>query len=252
MSHDSRSPKKGIYLLPNLFTTAGLFSGFYSIVASMQHKFEIACIAIFIAMIADSLDGRVARLTNTQSAFGAEYDSLTDLVAFGLAPALLMFNWSIHSLGKIGWLAAFFYVACAALRLARFNTQLDSADKDYFFGLATTAAAGFMAGFVWVMHDYGINNGVHLNSLVAFYTVFTGALMVSNIRYYSFKVFDFKGKVPFIGLVAVLLIVMAITIEPPVVLYFAFAVYVILAPLFSIFVKEKSKEEIELDSDQEF
>ena len=156
--------RRGIYLLPNMITTAAMFSGFYAIVAAMDGRFEAAAVAIFIAMILDGLDGRVARLTNTQSDFGVQYDSLSDLVSFGIAPALLMYNWSLSfmkqdsiTLGKLGWLAAFIYVAAAALRLARFNTQAGTADKNYFQGLATPAAAGTMVSAIWFCADQGIS-----------------------------------------------------------------------------------------------
>jgi CDP-diacylglycerol---serine O-phosphatidyltransferase len=151
---DNGRRRRGIYLLPNLLTTAGLFAGFYAIVAAMNDRFEAAAIAIFVAMLMDGVDGRIARLTNTQSAFGAEYDSLADMVSFGLAPALVVYEWTLHNLGKIGWLVAFLYSACAALRLARFNTQVGSStDKSYFQGLASPSAAACLAGFVWLATD---------------------------------------------------------------------------------------------------
>lgn len=226
--------KKGVYLLPNLFTTAALFLGFYAIVAAMQNKFDTASVAIFIAMIADGLDGRVARLTNTQSSFGAQYDSLSDMISFGLAPALLVFTWSLSTLGKIGWLCAFLYVAGTALRLARFNSQLENDDKHYFTGLACPAAAGLLVGFIWYMDEMGVG----INSLLihgsAAITVALGALQVSNLKYYSFKVFDFKSYVPFTVLIAVVVIVTAIAIDPAVVLFYGFALYVVLGPLVSL------------------
>ncbi|MFN3234027.1 MAG: CDP-diacylglycerol--serine O-phosphatidyltransferase [Gammaproteobacteria bacterium] len=233
--------KRGIYLLPNLFTTAGLFAGFYSIVAAMQGKFELACITIFIAMIADGLDGRVARLTNTQSAFGAEYDSLSDMIAFGLAPALLAYNWALHSLGKIGWLCAFIYVASTGLRLARFNTQVETADKRFFSGLASPAAAGFLTGFIWVMIEYGVIPTKQLHMITTVLTVVSALLMVSNIKYYSFKVFDFKGHVPFMVLVLLVLIVVAITIDPAQVLFYTFATYVVTGPVLTWIFRDKKK-----------
>ena len=182
---NTNSPK-GIYLLPNLLTTAGLFSGFYAIVGSLKGEFEPAAIAIFVAMIFDGLDGRVARITNTQSNFGAEYDSLADIVSFGVAPALVMFSWGLSSLGKIGWLAAFIYVACAALRLARFNTQVGHTDKRYFQGLASPAAAAVLAAAVWVGEEFDIV-GHDYNILLASATAMVALLMVSNFRYSSFK-----------------------------------------------------------------
>ena len=223
--------KKGVYLLPNLFTTAGLFLGFYAIVAAMQGKFETASIAIFIAMIADGLDGRVARLTNTESAFGAQYDSLSDMITFGLAPALLVFTWSLSTLGKIGWLCAFLYVAGTALRLARFNSQLENDDKHYFTGLACPAAAGLLVGFIWYMDEMSFDVGSLLVHASAAITVALGALQVSNLKYYSFKVFDFKSHVPFTVLIAVVVLVAAIAMDPAAVLFYGFALYVVLGPL---------------------
>lgn len=218
--------KRGIYLLPNLFTTAALFAGFYAIVAAMNSRFEAAAAAIFIAMIMDGLDGRVARLTNTQSEFGAEYDSLSDMVSFGLAPALVIYEWSLSGMGKIGWLAAFIYTAGAALRLARFNTQLGTADKRYFQGLASPASAAVVAGLVWVGVDYEIN-GAQLQLVAAIITLACGLLMVSNVRYYSFKDVDFKGHVPFVALLAVVLIFVLITLDPPTVLFGSALLYAI-------------------------
>jgi CDP-diacylglycerol--serine O-phosphatidyltransferase len=244
------SPKRGVYLLPNIFTTAGLFAGFYSIVAAMQHHFGVACAAIFIAMLADTLDGRVARLTNTESAFGAEYDSLTDMVAFGAAPALLMYTWSLNSLGKIGWLCAFFYVACTALRLARFNTQLDHADKRFFLGLACTPAAGALAGAVWFLLDNTSVIGQNISIPLAILTVAAGALEVSSLKYYSFKVLDFRQHVPFTVLVFAVLIVMLIALDPTQVLFYAFFAYLILGPViaWNSLRKDRNKEDTNEES----
>lgn len=177
---------RGIYLLPNLFTTANLFAGFYAIVNAMSGNFSVAAATIFVAMVLDSLDGRVARLTNTQSAFGAEYDSLSDMVAFGVAPALLAFEWALSGLGSVGLTVAFIYVAGAALRLARFNTQIGKVDKRYFIGLASPAAAGVVAGTVWAFSDFGIK-GSNMSFIVALLVALAGMLMVSNIKFYSFK-----------------------------------------------------------------
>ncbi|MDM8545438.1 CDP-diacylglycerol--serine O-phosphatidyltransferase [Candidatus Venteria ishoeyi] len=233
-SESEHSPKRrGIYLLPNLFTTAALFSGFYAIVGAMQQKFEIAAVAVFIAMVLDAMDGRIARLTNTQSAFGAEYDSLSDLVSFGLAPALLMYQWSLFSLGKAGWLAAFIYTAAAALRLARFNTQLDTMDKAHFQGLPSPASAAVMVGLIWVCVLYEIN-GAALNFLAFFITIATGLLMVSNVRYRSFKDLDLKGKVPFVRILAVVLIFVLISIDPAQMLFFSFLIYALSGPLLTL------------------
>lgn len=229
-----RVRRKGIYLLPNLFTTAALFAGFYAVVSAMNGKFEAAAIAIFVAMILDGLDGRVARLTNTQSAFGAEYDSLSDMVSFGVAPALVMFSWSLSSLGKFGWAAAFVYVACAALRLARFNTQIETTDSRFFTGLASPSAAGVIAGLVWVCQDEGLV-GADLPSqlavLSALITIIVGCLMVTNVPYHSFKGFDIKGRVPFIAILAVVLIFVVVTIDPPRILLFIFLLYTASGPV---------------------
>ncbi len=228
-----RQHRRGIYLLPNLFTTAALFSGFYAIVAAMQEKFAVAAMAIFIAMILDMLDGRIARLTNTQSAFGAEYDSLSDLVSFGLAPALLMYQWGLVSLGKSGWLAAFIYTAAAALRLARFNTQVTTANKAFFQGLPSPAAAALLAGTVWVCSDYGID-GESLSFLIFFLTISTGLLMVSNVRYRSFKDLDLKGKVPFVRVLFVVLLFVLVSIDPPQMLLLSFTLYALSGPALTL------------------
>ena len=200
-----KKPRRGIYLLPNLFTTACLFAGFYAIVSAMVGRFEAASVAIFIAMIMDGLDGRVARLTNTQTDFGAQYDSLADMVSFGLAPSLVIYEWALFSMGKLGWLAAFMYTAGAALRLARFNTQVGIAGKRYFQGLASPAAAALVAGLVWVGIDY-TDNGTVWKIPALLVTLFAGIFMVSNVRYRSFKDLDLKNKVPFVALLLVVLI----------------------------------------------
>jgi len=229
--------RRGIYLLPNLITTAALFAGFYGIVAATQGKFEQASVAIFIAMILDGLDGRVARMTNTQTEFGAEYDSLADMGSFGLAPALIMYEWSLSSLvnlswhwGKLGWLAAFLYVASGALRLARFNTKVGRADKRYFQGLASPAAAAVVAGMVWVGQDY-FSNGQQVAYLALIVTIFSGLLMVSNVRYRSFKDLDLKGKVPFVAILAVVLVFVLISLDPPQVLFAGFAIDAVSGPV---------------------
>lgn len=224
-----QQPSRGIYLLPNLFTTSGLFAGFYSIVAAMKGDFEKAAIAIFVAMIMDGLDGRVARLTNTQSAFGAEYDSLADVVSFGIAPSLVAYSWGLMSLGKLGWLVAFFFAAATALRLARFNSRLNVQDKRYFQGLPCPAAAGLVAGMIWVAHDYGVP-GQKLWMIAGVVTLITGSLMVSSMRFYSFKDIDLRGKVPFVAVLAVLLILVFISMDPPLVLLTTFGIYVLSGP----------------------
>ena len=221
----SRTKKRrGIYLLPNLFTTGALFGGFYAVIAAMNDRFEAAALAIFISMILDGLDGRVARMTNTQSDFGAEYDSLSDMISFGIAPALIMYTWSLSALGKIGWIAAFIYVVSAALRLARFNTQIGHADKRYFQGLASPAAAGFIVGFVWVCAENQIA-GESLKYLVMIMTIGAGLLMVSNIKYRSFKDLDLKNKVPFVTILIMVLVFVFIVYQPPFILFSIFALY---------------------------
>ena len=221
--------RKGIYLLPNLFTTGALFSGFYAIVASMNGDFINAAVAIFVAMILDGLDGRVARLTNTQSDFGAEYDSLADMVSFGVAPALVAFSWALQDLGKLGWVAAFVYVAGAALRLARFNTQLNQADKNYFTGLASPASAAIVAGTVWVLVEIGVQGAAAAISMAVMVPVI-GVLMVSNFRYHSFKGLDLKGKVPFVVLLIVVLGFVVVSIDPARVLLGVFMIYALSGP----------------------
>lgn len=222
--------RRGIYLLPNLFTTAALFSGFYAIVSAMNGRFEHAAIAVFIAMVLDGIDGRVARLTNTTSDFGSQYDSLADLISFGLAPALVMYVWALSTLGKLGWLAAFIYTASAALRLARFNTQIATADKRYFTGLPSPSAAAVVAGMVWVVHDYDVP-GKEVTWIALGVTIVAGLLMVSNIRYRSFKDLDLKGKVPFVVVLMVMLVYVLITIDPPQVLFAIFLGYAISGPI---------------------
>ena len=248
------SPPRGIYLLPNLFTTAGLFAGFYAIVAAMKSHFGIAAVAIFIAMIADSLDGRVARLTNTVTAFGAEYDSLSDVIAFGLAPALFAYSWGLHHLGKFGWLAAFLYTAATTLRLARFNVQISG--KRYFSGLPCPAAAGAITSTIWVQNSFHLLSSSHLaNIIVALIVVFSALLMLSNLQYRSFKDSDFKNKVSFLKILIVLLCFIFIAIDPPSVLCGIFLLYSISGPFFYLILaikhyrkkkREKAKENISI------
>ena len=210
--------KRGIYLLPNLFTTLNLFAGFYAIVQGMNHEFEKASVAIFIAMVLDSLDGRVARLTRTQSAFGAEYDSLTDMVSFGAAPALIVYEWALRGMGRIGWIAAFVYCAGAALRLARFNTQLSVADKRWFTGLPSPAAAALVAGMIWVFNEYRVA-GADVSWFAVAVTVYAGITMVSSVKFYSGKDINLRRMVPFSFAVVVVLALLLISIEPPIVLW---------------------------------
>ncbi|MCU7555786.1 CDP-diacylglycerol--serine O-phosphatidyltransferase [Alteromonas sp. ASW11-19] len=226
----SENKRKGIYLLPNLLTTAGLFSGFFAVVSSMNGRFEAAAVAIFVAMIFDGLDGRVARMTNTQSDFGAEFDSMADMVSFGVAPALVAYNWGLSDLGKLGWLAAFIYVAGAALRLARFNTQVGIADKRFFQGLASPASAALVSGLVWVGVEYGVN-GNDYGLVVALITGAAGLLMVSNFKYNSFKEVNWHGKVPFVALLLILLVFVVVATEPALVLFIVFALYALAGPI---------------------
>jgi len=236
------TPTRGIYLLPNLLTTAGLFSGFYAVVSSMNAHFENAAIAIFIAMIFDGLDGRVARMTNTQSEFGAEYDSMADMVSFGIAPGIVAYNWALSSYGKFGWLAAFVFVACAALRLARFNTQIESADKRYFQGLASPAAAALLASLVWVGVEYNID-GQDYGVLIGIVTIISALLMVSNFKYNSFKEVDWKGKVNFIVVLLIVLAFVIVASSPENVLLIIFTLYACSGPFTTIRSVKKLKLE---------
>ncbi|WP_310462108.1 CDP-diacylglycerol--serine O-phosphatidyltransferase [Sphaerotilus sp.] len=224
----SRPRRKGIYILPNLFTLAGLFGGFYAVVMAMNGRFDQAAIGVFCAMVLDSLDGRVARMTNTQSAFGEQMDSLADMVSFGAAPALIVYEWALRGLGKLGWLAAFVYCAGAALRLARFNTNIGIVDKRFFQGLPSPAAAALVTGLIWVMDDMGYKGVRDIPWLtwVAFaLTLYAGLTMVTNVPFYSFKDVNFKRTVPFIVIVAIALGIAVITYHPPLVLFGVFIVY---------------------------
>lgn len=232
--------RRGVYLLPNLLTTAALFSGFYAIVASMHGRFEAAAAAIFVAMIMDGLDGRVARLTNTQSKFGAEYDSLADMVSFGVAPALVAFNWALSGVGKFGWTCAFIYVACAALRLARFNAQIDTADKNYFSGLASPSAAAVVAGMVWVCYEEGLVGGnipTELAVVGGLVTGLIGLLMILNVPYHSFKGLDLRGRVPFVVVILIVFLFGVVMIDPARVLLAAFVLYALSGPIGAVFHK---------------
>ncbi|MBT4519216.1 MAG: CDP-diacylglycerol--serine O-phosphatidyltransferase [Halieaceae bacterium] len=225
--------RKGIYLLPNLFTTGALFAGFYAVIAAMRGDFESSAIAIYSAMVLDGMDGRIARLTHTTSKFGAEYDSLSDMVSFGVAPALVMFSWALGDLGKFGWSAAFTYVGCAALRLARFNTQIDTADGRYFTGLPSPAAACIVASTVWVCHNFGwVGDQMpfEVSVIVGLLTAVTGLLMIANVPYYSFKGIDLHGRVPFFVIILIVLVFGLITLDPPLVLLVSFLVYALSGP----------------------
>ncbi len=222
--HSAKPRRRGIYLLPNLFTTGALFAGFYSIVQAMNGNFELAAVAIFVAMILDGLDGRVARLTNTQSAFGAEYDSLSDMVSFGVAPALVMYSFALKGMGKLGWVAAFVYCAGAALRLARFNTLHGVQDKRWFQGLPSPAAATLVAALVWVMVDNHVT-GQDIHWLAWALTLFAGVSMVTNLRFYSGKDINLKRSVPFMVIVLIALSISLVAIDPPIMLLLLLIAY---------------------------
>ena len=224
VAEDGTKRPKGIFLLPNLFTTGALFSGFYAVIAGMNGHFSAAAVAIFIAMVFDGLDGRVARMTNTQSKFGAEYDSLSDMVSFGVAPALVSFTWVLQGLGKFGWMAAFIYCACAALRLARFNTQIGSLDKRYFMGLPSPAAAATIAGIIWYFSENDINPADYA-TLIALYVALVGVAMVSNLLYFSGKDINLHGKIPFMKMAGVVVVVALVATEPELYLWLLFLVY---------------------------
>lgn len=241
----SRLRRRGIYLLPNLFTTAALFAGFYAIIQAMNGNFEHAAIAIFIAIILDGLDGRVARMTHTQSEFGAEYDSMSDMVSFGVAPALIMYEWALKEMGQLGWIAAFIYCACAALRLARFNANIHVIDKRFFQGLPSPAAAALIAGLVWVMLDFQLSGTDH-KWLVLIVTLFAGLTMVSNIPFHSGKDINLKKRVPFVTILLLMLFFFVlIPSHPPVVLFCLFAGYALSGYLIKVwrFSKNRKKHE---------
>jgi CDP-diacylglycerol---serine O-phosphatidyltransferase len=219
-----RKRRKGIYILPNLFTLAALFGGFYAIVMAMNDRFDLAAVGVFCAMVLDSLDGRVARMTNTQSAFGEQMDSLADMVSFGAAPALISYEWALKGLGRWGWFAAFVYCACAALRLARFNVNTGVVDKRYFQGLPSPAAAALVAGLIWLMNDLGFK-GYELEWVMFAFALYAGLTMVTNVPFYSFKDVQMKKSVPFVVIVAIALGIAVINIHPPIVLFALFVVY---------------------------
>lgn len=229
--------RKGIYLLPNALTTASLFSGFYAIVSAANGVFDNAAIAVFVSMILDGLDGRVARMTNTQSKFGEEYDSLADMVAFGVAPGLVAFFWSLNSLDQFGWAVTFIYVAGAALRLARFNTQIGSVDKKFFVGLPSPSAAACVAGLVWCFHAY--EPAGWLTALTIVVVAGTGVLMVSNVLYRSFKDLDLRGRVPFAAILVVVLIFVVVALDPGTVLFTGFLIYALSGPVRAVIRRTK-------------
>lgn len=233
--------RKGIFLLPNLLTTGALFAGFFAVISGMNNEFHNACMAILAAMFLDGLDGRVARLTNTQSAFGAEYDSLSDMLAFGVAPALICFSWALSDLGTLGWTAAFFYVACAALRLARFNVQLGTASKRFFVGLASPAAAGLVVFMVWVCDEYDVEVTFPTSVMAAILTMIAGLLMVLNVHYLSFKDMDFRNRVPFFVILMVILLFVIVSWDPPVVLFVIAILYALSGPMLTFYQYRKKK-----------
>lgn len=232
---------KGVYLLPNLFTTAALFAGFFAIISGMKGNFEAAGLAIIVAQLLDGFDGRVARMTKTTSAFGVQYDSLSDMVSFGLAPALVIFSWGLEPLGKLGWAAAFLFAACAALRLARFNTQVEVVDNKFFVGLASPPAAAIPATTVWLWHD--VVPPFEVSILVALVVVCLGLLMVSSVSYTSFKGLNVRGRVPFVVMLAALLIFTVIIIDPPTVLLAMAVVYCVSGPAMWVFRVVKAKKQ---------
>ncbi len=225
---DSRPRRKGLYMLPNAITLAALFSGFYAIVMAINGRFELACISVFCAAVLDSLDGRVARMTNSQSAFGEQMDSLSDMVSFGAAPALIVYIWALKDLGKAGWIPAFVYISGAALRLARFNVNIGVVDRRFFQGLPSPAAAAIVIGLIWVVDDAGFKGVSHVPALAytAFaVTLFAGLSMVTNAPFYSFKVVGSRRTVPFIVIVAIALAIALVALDPPKVLFAIFCIY---------------------------
>lgn len=251
--HDIEHPvpgprrRRGIYLLPNLFTTGNLFAGFYAIVMAMNGRFEHAAIAIFVAMFFDGMDGRVARLTNSQSAFGEQYDSLADVLSFGAAPALVIYSWAMTGMGQWGWLAAFVYVAGAALRLARFNTNLQVVDKRFFQGLPSPAAAALVAGLVWVATDWRdanwiVSTGADLGWLAWIMTVYAGLSMVSNSPFYSFKDFNLRRSVPFVVLILIMLALVLVSSDPPSILFLLFTCYGVSGHVALLLRRQKKKQ----------
>lgn len=226
--------RRGVYLIPNLLTTSALFAAFYAIVMSIGGEFEKACIAIFVAQLLDGADGRVARMTHTQSEFGAQYDSMSDIIAFGLAPALLAFQWSLTGLNQIGWVAAFIFVAGAALRLARFNVQIGKVDKKYFVGLASPAGAAVIWGTIWSCEELGIS-GNQVSWLMAVLVPVVGILMVSPIRYFSFKDISAQRRVPFFVLLAIVMVFAVIALDPPKMLLGIALTYALHGPVMEVF-----------------
>ncbi len=238
-----KSIRKGIYILPNSLTTGALFAGFSAIIQASKGDFELAAILIFVAMVLDGLDGRVARMTNTTSEFGIQYDSLSDMVSFGLAPALVVYEWSLNSMGKLGWLVAFIYTVAAALRLARFNTHAAD-EKSFFQGLPSPSAAAILAAFIWVVNDYGMS-GVDFKIPILLLTLAAAILMVSNVPFRSFKDFDLKSNVPFIVVLGIVIALVVIVYDPPRVLFAGFFIYLVSGPVTALLQRKKRKEDLE-------
>ena len=241
------APRRGIYLLPNLFTTGGLLAGYFAIVSAIGGRYVDAAIAVFVAGVLDGVDGRVARMTNTQSAFGVQYDSLSDLVSFGLAPSLVMYTWSLDLLkgygplwGKVGWAAAFLYAACAALRLARFNTQVGVADKRWFLGLASPAAAGLLMAWVWTIEQQGIDAGRLVFASLAI-TILAALLMVSRVRYWSFKAGPANVRVPFVWIVLAMALMVSLVVFNARALLAIGVAYVASGPLLWLFSRRRKR-----------
>lgn len=232
--------EKGIYLLPNVMTTTALFAGFFAVISGINGEYELGAIAIFVAMIFDGLDGRIARMTNSCSAFGAEYDSLADMISFGLAPALLMYQWALSDFGQLGWIIAFIYTVAAALRLARFNTQVGIADKRYFQGLPSPVAAALLASFIWMVETNAIDTGLEAY-LALFFTLVTGLMMVSNIRFESFKEFSLKNKVPFVTLLLVVLVFSIIALKPAMLLFIIILAYTLYGVIMTLVTLKKTQ-----------
>lgn len=245
LNFEDSQRKKGIYLLPNLFTVGALFTGFYAIVAATQGRFENAAIAIFVAILLDNLDGRTARLLNAVSDFGAQFDSLSDMVCFGVTPALVAYTWSLSSLGKPGWLIAFIYATCTALRLARFNSQSGMSDRRFFYGLATPASAGYLASLIWLSVDYHVS-GNQVSPFIAVIVLFLSFLKVSTIPYRSFKDFDIRGKVPFMVIPAIALIFVFISFSPPFIFALLLTLYILYGPIFWLIRRNRLKQKAPL------
>lgn len=244
MSENQKADRKklGIYILPNLFTVSALFAGFYAVVAGMKGLYDNAAIAIFVAMLMDTLDGRVARLTSTQTDFGAYLDSLSDMVSFGVAPAFVVYSWALFNLGKLGWLSAFVYAVAVALRLARFNVQIHKIDRRYFQGLPCPPAAGVIAGMMWTCSEFGLS-GWSINIGAAVLTVVLGILMVSNTRYRSFKDLDLRHNVRFLTILIIVLVLILIAIDPPRVLFAIFFLYAISGPIITVWQLRKKRRQ---------